>query len=108
MKLEGTVIELTRGSVLLDGKPYVHNLKLPSLLLLLVGSLSELPFPSPNLTPLPGSWKAQALPEVSTKIRGPDSELSATSVDYPSIYFVQMSYIPDAVSLLQLCMYVYS
>ncbi|KAM9605965.1 mucin-2-like [Morphnus guianensis] len=69
MKLEGAVIELTCDSVLLDGKSYVHNLKLPSLLLLPVGSLSEGPFPSFDLTLLPSSWGAQVLPEVLTKIR---------------------------------------
>uniref|UniRef100_A0A8C4XRY5 VWFD domain-containing protein n=1 Tax=Falco tinnunculus TaxID=100819 RepID=A0A8C4XRY5_FALTI len=65
MKLEGVVIELTRGSVLLDDKPYVHNLKLPSILLLPVGSWSKHPFPPPNLTLLPSSWRAQV--ELDTK-----------------------------------------
>lgn len=69
MKLEGVVIELTYDSVLLDGKSYVHNLKLQSLLLLPVGSLRERPFPSFDLTLLPSSWGAQVLPEVLTKIR---------------------------------------
>lgn len=69
MKLEGAVIELTYDSVLLDGKSYVHNLKLQSLLLLPVGSLSERPFPSFDFTLLLSSWGAQVLPEVLTKIR---------------------------------------
>lgn len=100
MKLEGAVIELTRGSVLLDGKPYVHNLKLSSLFFLPVGSLSEHPFPSSDLTFFPSSWRAQVFPEYQQK-KECLTKLIATSEDYPRVQFVQMSYIPDAAPLLQ-------
>lgn len=112
MRLEGAVVELTRTSVLVNGKQYVHifyyELKLLGLLSFPEGSLSKHPFSSSDLILLPVSWRVLVLPEASTKIRVPDSELHATSADYPCVHFVQRSYIPAAAPLQQLSIYSWS